>query len=96
MESKEVNYHEMVAALTIVIGNDIVIPEVDIAFTMLDTTPKITGYKWQYKGVGVWVSLSRIVDATTLFNECLDSRVEAMRLHVKQELYRALSKEANK
>lgn len=37
MESKEVNYHELVAALTIVMGNDIVIPEVDIAFTICKT-----------------------------------------------------------
>lgn len=96
MESKEVNYHELVAALTIVVGNDIVIPEVDIAFTMLDTTPKVTGYKWQYKGVGVWVSISQIVDAETIFNAHLDYRVEAMREYVKQRFQEMLNKEAVK
>lgn len=92
MESKEVNYAELAAALTIVMGNDIVIPEVDVGFTMLATEPKVTGFEWQYKGVGAWVSISQIVDAETLFNERLDYKVEAMRQYVKQELYRMLNK----
>ena len=74
------------AALTVVIGNDIIIPEFDVVFTMLNNTPKISGYKWRYKGSVVFADLSMIVDSEVLTNRRLDNNINAIKKYVVREL----------
>ena len=78
-------------ALTIVMGNDIVVPECDFTINPLDRYPRVDGYTWGYKGHYVTVSLPLIASATKIFMEQLDASVEHTRLFVKHELYRLIS-----
>lgn len=74
------------AALTVVVGNDIIIPELNTTLTMLNNAPKINGYKWRYKGSVVFVDLSMIVDSETLINRRLGNNVNAIKGYVVRKL----------
>lgn len=79
-------------ALTIVMGNDIVVPECDFTINPLDRYPRVDGYIWSYKGHHVRVDLSFVATATKMIMQQLDESVEHTRLYVKHELYRLISK----
>lgn len=83
---------ELRAALTIVIGNDIIVPSIVQSEAVLINT-RIYGYIWRYKNCGVKVDLSSIARAEILENNELDSYIEATRSYVKGELYRLISQE---
>lgn len=80
-------------ALTIVMGNDIVVPECDYTLNPLDRYPRVDGYIWSYKGHHVRVDLSFIANATRMIMGQLDEGVEHTRLYVKHELYKLISKQ---
>lgn len=83
---------ELRAALTIVIGNDIIVPSIEQREAVLVNT-RIYGYIWRYKNCGVRVDLSSIARAEVLENNELDSYIEATRSHVKGELYQLMGRE---
>lgn len=82
------------AALTIVIGNDIIIPSVEQREAVLAAT-MIYGYIWRYKNVGVKVDLGSICDAEILENNALEKYIEDTRTYVKNELHKMIDKEAS-
>lgn len=83
---------ELRAALTIVIGNDIIVPSIEQRdAVMVDT--RIYGYIWRYKNCGVRVDLSSIARAEILEHNELDSYIEATRSYVKGELCKLISRE---
>lgn len=83
---------ELRAALTIVIGNDIIVPSIEQSEDVLIDT-RIYGYIWRYKNCGVRVDLSSIARAEILEHNELDSYIEATRSYVKGELYRLMGRE---
>lgn len=85
---------ELRAALTIVIGNDIIVPSIEQREAVLANT-RIYGYIWRYKSCGVRVDLSSIARAEILEHNELDSYIEATRDYVKGELCKLMSKEAS-
>ena len=91
MSEKTLDLQSLRFALTIVMGNDIVVPECDFTINQLDKYPRVDGYTWGYKGHYVRVSLHLIASATKIFMEQLDDSVEYTRLFVKHELYRLIS-----
>lgn len=91
MSEKTLDLQSLRFALTIVMGNDIVVPECDFTINQLDKYPRVDGYTWGYKGHYVRVSLPLIASATKIFMEQLDTSVEHTRLFVKHELYRLIS-----
>lgn len=93
MSEKTLDLQSLRFALTIVMGNDIVVPECDFTINPLDRYPRVDGYTWGYKGHYVRVSLHLIASATKIFMEQLDDSVEHTRLYVKHELYRLISKQ---
>lgn len=82
-------------ALTIVIGNDIIIPIVEQRETVLAAT-MIYGLIWRYKNAGVKVDLGSICDAEILKSNALEAYIEDTRTYVKGELCKMLKKEDNK
>lgn len=96
MNEKTLDLQSLRFALTIVMGNDIVVPECDFTINHLDRYPRVDGYTWGYKGHYVRVSLPLIASATKIFMEQLDVSVEHTRLFVKHELYRLISESEKK
>lgn len=86
---------ELQIALTIVIGNDVIIPSIEQRETVF-TNGFLYGYIWRYKKCGIKVDLRTIVNADILKNNVLCDCVENTRDYVKQELCKMLDKEANK
>lgn len=80
------------AALTIVIGNDIIIPYIEQKEAFLTKT-MIYGYVWRYKNCYVNFDLNSIVNAENLENNTLHVYVEDIRAHVKSEFFKMLEKE---
>lgn len=83
---------ELRAALTIVMGNDIVIPCITQREDIL-VSSVMYGYIWRYKNCSVMVDYGRIASATIFQNNELDRHVEATRSYVKGELYRLMDRE---
>lgn len=83
------------AALTIVIGSDIIIPHLEQKEAFLTKT-MIYGYIWHYKNCFVNFDLNSIVNAEILESNTLHVYVEDIRAYVKSEFCRMLDKEANK
>lgn len=83
------------AALTIVIGSDIIIPHLEQKEAFLTKT-MIYGYIWRYKNCFVNFDLNSIVDAEILESNTLHVYVEDIRASVKSEFCRMLDKEDNK
>lgn len=83
---------ELRAALTIVIGNDIIVPSIEQREAAIINT-RIYGYIWRYKNCGVKVDLSSIARAEILEHNELDSYIEATRDYVKGELYKLMGRE---
>lgn len=90
-----VDLEELQAALTIVIGNDIIIPIVEQRETVLAAT-MIYGFIWRYKNAGVKVDLGSLCDAEILKINALEEYIEDTRTYAKSELCKMLEKEANK
>lgn len=86
---------ELQIALTIVIGNDVIIPSVEQREAVFKNF-FVYGYIWRYKNAGVKVDLGSICDAKILENNALDIYIEHTRTFVKGELCKMLEKEANK
>ena len=86
---------ELQIALTIVIGNDVIIPSVEQREAVFKNV-FVYGYIWRYKNAGVKVDLGSICDAKILENNALDIYIEHTRTFVKGELCKMLEKEANK
>lgn len=80
------------AALTIVIGNDIIIPSVEQRETVLAAT-MIYGLIWRYKNAGVKVDLGSLCDAEILKSNVLEKYIEETRTYVKNELHKLTDKE---
>lgn len=79
-------------ALTIVIGNDIIIPIVEQRETVLAAT-MIYGFIWRYKNAGVKVDLGSLCDAEILKSNALEEYIEETRTYVKGELHKLIDKE---
>lgn len=79
-------------ALTIVIGNDIIIPIVEQRETVLAAT-MIYAFIWRYKNAGVKVDLGSISDAEILKSNALEAYIEDTRTYVKSELHKLIDKE---
>lgn len=79
-------------ALTIVIGNDIIIPIVEQRETVLAAT-MIYGLIWRYKNAGVKVDLGILCDAEILKSNALEKYIEEIRTYVKNELHKLTDKE---
>ena len=79
-------------ALTIVIGNDIIIPIVEQRETVLAAT-MIYGFIWRYKNAGVKVDLGNLCDAEILKSNALEEYIEETRTYVKGELHKLIDKE---
>ena len=80
-------------ALTIVIGNDIIIPIIEQREAVLAAT-MIYGFIWRYKNTGVKVDLGSICDAEILKSNALEAYIEDTRAYVKSELHKMIDKEA--
>lgn len=81
-------------ALTIVIGNDIIIPIVEQRETVLAATMiYIYGFIWRYKNAGVKVDLGSLCDAEILKSNALEKYIEDTRTYVKGELHKLIDKE---
>lgn len=78
-------------ALTIVIGNDIIIPIVEQREAVLAAT-MIYGFIWRYKNTGIKVDLGSIYNAEILENNALDKYIEDTRTYVKNELHKTIDK----
>lgn len=83
---------QLQAALTIVIGNDIIIPIVEQRETVLAAT-MIYGFIWRYKNAGVKVDLDSLCDAEILKSNALEAYIEDTRTYVKGELRKMIAKE---
>ena len=81
-------------ALTIVIGNDIIVPQIEQRETVLAATV-IYAYIWRYKNAGVKVDLGSLCDAEILENNALEKYIEDTRAYVKSELHKMIDKEAS-
>lgn len=79
-------------ALTIVIGNDIIIPIVEQREAVLADTI-IYGFVWRYKNAGVKVDLGSICNAEILESNALEKYIEDTRIYVKGELHKLIDKE---
>lgn len=90
-----VDLEELRAVLTIVIGNDIIIPYIEQKEVFLTKT-MIYGYIWRYKNHFINFDLKSIVDAEILEQNTLHVYVEDIRAYVKYEFCKMLKKEANK
>lgn len=86
---------ELQIALTIVIGNDVIIPSIEQSEAVYKNG-FIYAYIWRYKKCGVKVDLRTIVNTEILEHNVLYDCVENTRAYVKRELCKMLKKEANK
>lgn len=86
---------QLQAALTIVIGNDIIIPIIERREAVFAAT-MIYGFIWRYKNAGAKVDLGSICNAEILENNRLERIIDDTRIYVKGELCKMLKKEANK
>lgn len=82
-------------ALTIVIGNDIIIPIIEQREAVFAAT-MIYGFIWRYKNAGAKVDLGSICNAEILESNALEKYIEDTRTYVKGELCKMLKKEDNK
>lgn len=89
------NLERLRMALTVVIGNDIIIPSVE-QIEAVFAYGFVYGYIWRYKNCGVKVDLNSIMSADILEHNALDNSIEDIRAYVKQELCEMLNKEADK
>lgn len=87
-----IDLKQLQAALTIVIGNDIVVPYIEQKEAFL-TRKMIYAYVWSYKNCYVNFDLNSIVDVEILENNTLHVYVEDIRAYVKSELCKMLEKE---
>lgn len=87
-----VDLEKLQAALTIVIGNDIILPYIEQKEAFLSKT-KLYGYIWRYKNCFVNFDLNSIVDAEILEQNNLHVYVEDIRAYVKGELHKMINKE---
>lgn len=87
-----IDLKQLQAALTIVIGNDIIVPYIEKKEAFLTKT-MIYGYVWSYKNCFVNFDLNSIVNAETLEHNTLHVYVEDIRAYVKSELCKMLEKE---
>lgn len=85
---------QLQAALTVVIGSDIIIPIIDQRESVLAAT-MIYGFIWRYKNGGAKVDLGSICDAEILKNNALEAYIEDTRAYVKSELHKMIDKEAS-
>lgn len=83
---------QLQAALTIVIGNDIIIPIVGQRETVLAAT-MIYGFIWRYKNASVKVDLGNLCDAEILKSNALEAYIEEKRTYAKGELHKLIDKE---
>lgn len=83
---------QLQAALTIVIGNDIIIPIVEQRETVLAAT-MIYGFIWRYKNANVKVDLGSLCDAEILKSNALEAYIEETRTYAKGELHKLIDKE---
>lgn len=83
---------ELRVALTIVMGNDIIIPCIEEREVIL-INGVMYGYIWRYKKYCVKVDLNSIVNNEILEHGELDRSVEDIREYVKGELYLLMDKE---
>ena len=81
-------------ALTIVIGNDIIIPIIEQREAVLANT-MIYGFIWRYKNTGVKVDLGSICNAEILESNALEAYIEDTRVYVKGELHKLIDKEVS-
>lgn len=89
------NLERLRMALTIVIDNDIIIPNVAQREAVF-VNGFMYGYIWRYKNCGVKVDLSSIASAEILEHNKLYIYIEATRAYVKGELCRLMGREVNK
>ena len=82
-------------ALTIVIGSDIIVPQIEQREAVLAATV-IYAFIWRYKNCYVNFDLNTIVDAEILKQNTLHVYVEDIRAYVKNKFCKMLKKEANK
>lgn len=78
---------ELQIALTIVIGNDVIIPSVEQREAIFENS-FVYGYIWRYKNASVKVDLGSICDAKILENNALDIYIE----HIRGQVLKILSK----
>lgn len=83
---------QLQAALTVVIGKDIIIPQIEQREAVFAATV-IYGFIWRYKNAGAKVDLGSICNAEILENNRLDKIIEDTRTYVKGELCKMLEKE---
>lgn len=81
-------------ALTVIIGNDIIIPIIEQRESVLAAT-MIYGFIWRYKNGGAKVDLGSICDAEILKSNALEAYIEDTRAYVKSELHKMIDKEAS-
>ena len=74
-------------ALTVVIGNDIIIPIIEQREAVLAAT-MIYGFIWRYKNTGVKVDLGSIYNSEILKSNALEKYIEDTRTYVKSELHK--------
>ena len=82
---------ELRAALTIVIGNDIIVPSIEQRESV-STIGVIYGYIWRYKNCGVRVDLSSIARAEILEHNELYKSVEDIRAYVNKNYAKCSTK----
>lgn len=87
-----IDLKQLQAALTVVIGSDIIVPYIDKKEAFLTKT-MIYAYVWSYKNCYVNFDLNSIVDVEILENNTLHVYVEDIRAYVKSELCKMLEKE---
>lgn len=90
----ELKLQQLQIALTIVIGNDIIIPIIEQREAVLAATI-IYGFIWRYKNTGVKVDLGSICNADILESNALEKYIEDTRAYVKSELHKMIDKEAS-
>mgnify|MGYP000964447846 CR=1 FL=1 len=88
------NLQQLQMALTVVIGNDIIIPIIEQRESVLAAT-MIYGFIWRYKNGGAKVDLGSICDAEILKSNALEAYIEDTRTYVKGELHKLIDKEVS-
>lgn len=92
MTEKIMRVEQIRTALTIVIGSDIIIPDIERREAIFENS-YIYGFIWRYKNAGVKVDLGSICDAEILENNKLEGYIEDTRIYVKDELHKLIDKE---
>lgn len=89
------NLERLRMALTVVIGNDIIIPSVEQREAVF-AYGFVYGYIWRYKKYCVKVDLNSIMNDEILKHNALDSSIEDIRAYAKRELCEMLNEEEKK